>query len=72
MNTNMKFKFRDFPANFGDRFPDGAYTVGRGADPRHPDEIAASQHVPTTAGTAPKAQKHKSRRTRKSLRPAAE
>jgi hypothetical protein len=32
---NLKgFNPRPIPLGFGDRFPDGSYTVGRGADPR--------------------------------------
>ena len=37
------FKFRPVPADFGDRFPDGDYTVGRGADPRGAAERAADE-----------------------------
>jgi hypothetical protein len=32
------FKVRDFSTNFIDQFPDGDYTVGRGADPRGLEE----------------------------------
>ena len=28
------FKLRPIPADFVDRFPDGDFTIGRGADPR--------------------------------------
>jgi hypothetical protein len=35
------FKFSVPPADFADRFPDGDYTVGRGADPRSAVERAA-------------------------------
>jgi len=31
MNKNIKL--RPFPADFADRFPDGSYAIGRGADP---------------------------------------
>ncbi len=36
-----KWKFSKIPADFADRFPDGDYTVGRGADPRSAAERAA-------------------------------
>ena len=29
-----RFKLRPIPSAFADRFPDGDYTIGRGADPR--------------------------------------
>ena len=29
-----RLKLREIPPDFYDRFPDGDYTVGRGADPR--------------------------------------
>ena len=35
------YNFRPIPPNLADRFPDGDYTVGRGADPRGAAERAA-------------------------------
>ena len=35
-----KFKFPPIPVDLADRYPDGDYTVGRGADPRSAAERA--------------------------------
>ena len=60
------FKFRSIPANFADRFPDGDYTIGRGADPRGRSEV---RDAPTHLAE----QKAKKPRQRKPVvRPAAE
>jgi hypothetical protein len=60
-----RFKFRDIPPGFGDRFPDGSYTVGRGADPRGraagPEALPAEERKPA-----------KTSRTKKPSRTAAE
>lgn len=64
-----RFKFRPIPANFAARFPDGDYTVGRGADPRGPQ---ANGTTGDKAKEAPVMKRLKSRRTKKPLRPAAE
>ena len=62
-----KFNFRPIPANLADRYPDGDYTVGRGADPRGAAERAAA-----SAAQAPAAKPAKPRLGKKPLRPAAE
>ena len=62
-----RFNFRDFPPNFGDRFPDGTYTVGRGADPRLPSEAATADQIGSFRERAAKP-----KRAKKPLRPAAE
>lgn len=43
------FKLSPIPPDFFDRFPDGNYTVGRGADPRRHDEIAADKKTERSA-----------------------
>jgi hypothetical protein len=45
MNEHEK-KTWHIPADFGDRFPDGDYTVGRGADPRGRVQQQAAKPVP--------------------------
>jgi hypothetical protein len=49
------------PLDFADRFPDGDYTVGRGADPRSAAERAvdAARHKPANA---PKPAKKRTKR----------
>ncbi len=49
MNQGAK-KTWVIPADFGERFPDGDYTVGRGADPR-----GAAEREAETAAEADKA-----------------
>ena len=61
-----RFNFRPIPPNFSKRFPDGDYTVGRGADPRGAAERAADNAV-----KAPAAKLAKPRRAKK-IRSAAE
>jgi hypothetical protein len=54
------------PPDFADRFPDGDYTVGRGADPRSAAERAASAAGKVAAPTKPANKRSK----RKSLPPS--
>ena len=61
------FKIRPIPPNFGDRFPDGDYTVGRGAAPRGRAVIEAER-----ATAAAKAGKKVRKTRKKAVRPAAE
>jgi hypothetical protein len=37
----VPFKFHSIPPGWADQFPDGDYTIGRGADPRTAAERAA-------------------------------
>ena len=62
-------KIWDIPAGFADRFPDGDYTIGRGADPRG-RPIATEDSVSATQRASVKGQKPK--RNKKPVRPAAE
>ena len=64
-----RFNFRPIPANFGDRFPDGDYSVGRGADPRGAADRAADNAAKEPARAS---KPRKSKRPQKPLRPAAE
>ena len=64
------FTIRPIPPNFGDRFPDGDYTVGPGADPRGRHAEAKPEDAVATAPVR-KPKKHVER-TRKPVRPAAE
>lgn len=67
------FKFRDIPAGFADRFPDGDYTVGRGADPRSSAERAAEQAAKAAQDSAVPDKKVRPAKARKRVtRPAAE
>ena len=59
-----KWKFKPIPADFADRFPDGDYTVGRGADPRG----AIARSAPKSAKRKPAAKRP---RTKKAPRAAA-
>jgi hypothetical protein len=61
-----RFNFRPVSPNFSKRFPDGDYTVGRGADPR-----GAAGRAADKAAKAPAAKPAEPRRTKK-IRPAAE
>lgn len=65
----VSFKFRPLPADFAARFPDGDYTVGRGADPRG---LQAREEGGNKAAEAQVSKRSKSRRIKKPLRPAAE
>lgn len=68
----FKLKIRDVTAEYLDRFPDGDYTVGRGADPRGQAEREPDA---AEAGARPAAVPEggrKPRRSRKPVRPAAE
>jgi hypothetical protein len=48
------FKFSIPPPDFADRFPDGDYTVGRGADPRSAvDRAAEAQRAAAEAASKP-------------------
>ena len=66
---STRFSFRPIPPDFVDRFPDGDYTVGRGADPR--GRLAKSD-VSDTAATVQSKKPRKPKRGKKALRPAAE
>jgi hypothetical protein len=57
------------PADFADRFPDGDYTIGRGADPRGKIAKVASEAVKTDKSAS---KPPKPRRVKKSVRSAAE
>ena len=54
------FKLRRIPVDFGDRFPDGDYTVGRGADPR--GLLDKPKAKPATAVRVKKSRNSKSRK----------
>ena len=70
MTDRFKLEIKDFPAEFLDRFPDGDYTVGRGADPRGRQ---AKPNVGVSDATAPVKRKSRGpRRNKKAVRPAAE
>jgi hypothetical protein len=56
-----RLKFRPIPANFGDRFPDGDYTVGRGADPRGAAERAAEAAAAPNGAEKPRKAKPRKR-----------
>lgn len=71
MVEHLRLKIKDFPADFADRFPDGDYTVGRGADPR--GRVATSPAGDGDAGASPtQPPKSNRKRSKKALRPAAE
>lgn len=57
-----RFNFRPVPVDFGDRFPDGVYAVGRGADPRLPAP-AAKPHEDTQSGQLPRPRNARRRQT---------
>jgi hypothetical protein len=63
------FKLRPIPADFFDRFPDGDYTVGRGADPRG---RAVEAPPKRSAQIATPKKSPGSKRRKKPVRPAAE
>jgi hypothetical protein len=55
------FKYTVPPPDFADRFPDGDYTIGRGADPRSAAERAA-EPVYSNVAEASKPSKKRSKR----------
>ena len=63
-----RFTLRPIPADFIERFPDGDYTVGRGADPRG----IAERIKATTAKALPQKKPRKRKASKSVLRPAAE
>ena len=65
----IRMKFREVPPGFGDRFPDGDYTVGRGADPRGRLVDVQKGHSEVAAGAR---KPRKSIRRKTVVRPAAE
>jgi hypothetical protein len=69
-NMNKKLQVWDIPADFADRFPDGTYTVGRGADPRGKIEDAPA--AATKAGPLPKKPAAKRKLRKRVTRTAAE
>ena len=64
------FDFRPVPVGFSKRFPDGDYTVGRGADPR--GRLSQSNIDATVAAAPEKKRRKPRRRTEKPARSAAE
>jgi hypothetical protein len=62
-----KIKFTVPPPDFADRFPDGDYTVGRGADPRSAAERAAE---PVGSNVAEALKPSKKRAKRKVVPPS--
>jgi hypothetical protein len=70
---SQRWKLREIPEDSYDRFPDGDYTVGRGADPRLPGEAHAPAEVaPKPKGAdAAKTRKPRSGSRKRALRTAA-
>jgi hypothetical protein len=58
-----KIKFTVPPPDFADRFPDGDYTIGRGADPRSAAERAADAERLDAAKAAKPATKRAKRKS---------
>ena len=56
-----RLKFRAIPPGFADRFQDGDYTVGRGADPR--GLVGSTSEVGAKRNAAPRKPKKAPRRT---------
>ena len=76
----LKLKIRDFTSEDLARFPDGSYTVGRGADPRVVNvprtadfkfNMELEEEIAATAPT-PRKKPSKTTRAKKAVRPAAE
>jgi hypothetical protein len=68
--TNLKdFKPRPLPADFADRFPDGSYAVGRGADPR---TVSGRPGDPIPGVPIEQAKPSKPPAKKRPVRPAAE
>lgn len=64
-----KIKIWNVPADFADRFPDGDYTVGRGADPRGRSAPKPDKSAPAASSQG---KPRKAKRAKKSVRTAAE
>lgn len=65
----MKVPIHKIPADFADRFPDGAYTIGRGADPR---TVSGRTGDPVPAPKVGAEEPRKPKVKKRVTRPAAE